>query len=252
MTHTLFRADASLLAPQFQHPRTFADRQLSTARRTLDSARRDRRDLKLRDFPKCLECVAPQATNLKCAVCGFVRPASFFSEAMVRRHALARRHADALPASPTEADSMLCILLRAEGQHARRDVQELPVEGDRRQGRQAASCASLHPSRSSFSMVTDSALAAVVQECADSPSLACCRPATRALTSSPLHLPFPSLPRLHSTLDLNLFFSIAASRPTRSPISRLTKTSIRTTSPPTSSHPAAAARAAAWQARRSL
>ncbi|GAA5834246.1 hypothetical protein JCM9279_004255 [Rhodotorula babjevae] len=67
---------------RFQPPRTFADRQLSTARNSLANARRDRRELKLRDFPKCDECIAPQVLKLKCSACRNRFSVRFFSEAM--------------------------------------------------------------------------------------------------------------------------------------------------------------------------
>ncbi|GAA5926540.1 hypothetical protein JCM3775_001045 [Rhodotorula graminis] len=67
---------------RFLPPRIYTANQLSAAHRAFTSARREDRELKLRDFPRCLECTAPQVVDLKCRVCGFVRPASFFSEAM--------------------------------------------------------------------------------------------------------------------------------------------------------------------------
>ncbi|GAA5911836.1 hypothetical protein JCM8208_002454 [Rhodotorula glutinis] len=67
---------------RFLPPRTFTSRQLSNADRSYRRAIRDRHDLELRHFAKCVECTVPQAVDLKCGACGVGRPASFFSEAM--------------------------------------------------------------------------------------------------------------------------------------------------------------------------
>ncbi|KPV78448.1 uncharacterized protein RHOBADRAFT_50914 [Rhodotorula graminis WP1] len=83
---------------RFLPPRTYTANQLSAAHRAFTSARRDHRELNLREFPRCLECTAPQVVDLKCRVCGFVRPASFFSEAM-----RSNTHGATLEADPFDA-----------------------------------------------------------------------------------------------------------------------------------------------------